>query len=97
VSTPTVRIRIVPYGDPLFDPHASLEMRPGDGGGGVPAYATVGVAEDNRGALGVVEACDIQDLGLGHVHVGDTTHLDAVDWEGHRVAATPSGGWRAAL
>jgi hypothetical protein len=42
----------VPYGDPLFDPHASLEMRPGDGGGGVPAYATMGVAEDNRRALG---------------------------------------------
>ena len=26
-------------------------------------------------------------------HVGDTTHLDAVDAEGNMVAATPSGGW----
>lgn len=31
----------------------------------------------------------------GHrgVHVGDTTHLDAVDRWGNMVAATPSGGW----
>ena len=76
----------------FIGPHASLEMRPGDVGSGGPAYATVGVAEDNRRALGVA-ARDIQDLGLGHAHVGDTTHLDAVDREGNMVAATPSGGW----
>lgn len=35
----------------------------------------------------------MQDLGLGHAHVSDTTHLDAVDAEGNMVAATPSGGW----
>ena len=76
----------------LIDPHASLEMRPGDVGAGIPAYVTMGVAADNRRALDI-EARDIQDLGLGHAHVGDTTHLDAVDQEGNMVAATPSGGW----
>ena len=71
---------------------ASLEMRPGDIGQGVPEYATIGVADDNRRALNVA-ASDVQDLGLGHAHVGDTTHLDAVDAQGNMVAATPSGGW----
>ena len=71
---------------------ASSEMRPGDVGGGVPGYATRPVAEDNRLALGVA-ASVIKDLGLDHAHVGDTTHLDAVDREGNMVAATPSGGW----
>ena len=71
---------------------ASLEMRPGDAGGGFPAYATIDVAEDNRQALQVA-AREVRDLGLGHAHVGDTTHLDAVDREGNMVAATPSGGW----
>ena len=32
-------------------------------------------------------------LGLKYGHVGDTTHLDAVDCQGTMVAATPSGGW----
>ena len=76
----------------LIGPQASLEMRPGDAGWGVPTYATVAVGEDNRRALGV-GARDVKDLGLDHVHVGDTTHLDAVDREGNMVAATPSGGW----
>ena len=76
----------------LIGASASTEMRPGDVGQGVPAYATVDVVEDNRRALGV-DARDIRDLGLGHAHVGDTTHLDAVDREGNMVAATPSGGW----
>jgi len=71
---------------------ASREMRPGDVGGGVPTYATFDVAADNRRALGVA-ARSVRDLGLGHAHVGDTTHLDAVDREGNMVAATPSGGW----
>ncbi len=76
----------------LIGDRASLEMRPGDAGRGVPAYASGDVAEDNRRALGVA-ATAVQDLGLGHAHVGDTTHLDAVDIEGNMVAATPSGGW----
>ena len=71
---------------------ASQEMRPGDVGQGVPAFATFDVAGDNRRALQVA-ARSIRDLGLGHAHVGDTTHLDAVDAEGNMVAATPSGGW----
>ena len=76
----------------LIGAAASTEMRPGDVGQGFPAYATVDVVEDNRSALGV-DARAIKDLGLGHAHVGDTTHLDAVDREGNMVAATPSGGW----
>ena len=71
---------------------ASREMRPGDVGGGVPTYATFDVAADNRRALRLA-ARPVRDLGLGHAHVGDTTHLDAVDREGNMVAATPSGGW----
>ncbi len=76
----------------LVGERASLELRPGDLGAGVPAYATFDVAGDNRRALGL-EAREVRDLGLGHAHVGDTTHLDAVDREGNMVAATPSGGW----
>ena len=76
----------------LVGEQASLEMRPGDLGDGVPAYATFDVAEDNRRALRL-EAREVRDLGLGHAHLGDTTHLDAVDREGNMVAATPSGGW----
>ena len=71
---------------------ASLDLRPGDVGGGVPEYTSVSVAEDNRRALGV-EAREVRDLGLGHAHIGDTTHLDAIDAEGNMVASTPSGGW----
>ena len=76
----------------LVGGRASLEMRPGDTGAGVPAYACENVAENNRRALDVA-ARKIQDLGHGHAHVGDTTHLDAVDADGNMVAATPSGGW----
>ena len=71
---------------------ASYDLRPGDVGDGVPGYTSVSVAEDNRAALGV-EAREVRDLGLGHAHIGDTTHLDAMDAEGNMVAATPSGGW----
>lgn len=73
---------------------ASREMRPGDVGHGTPAYAaTFDVAADNRRALrlsgeGAARPCHIK-----HGHLGDTTHLDAVDAEGNMVAATPSGGW----
>ena len=59
---------------------------------GIPEYTSISVAEDNRAALGV-EAREVRDLGLGHAHIGDTTHLDAMDAEGNMVAATPSGGW----
>ena len=76
----------------LVSEQASMEMRAGDVGHGVPAYAAADVGADNRRALGVA-ARAVQDLGLGHAHVGDTTHLDAVDIEGNMVAATPSGGW----
>jgi gamma-glutamyltranspeptidase/glutathione hydrolase len=69
-------------------------LRPGDVGHGVPAYATFDVQEDNRRALQVAGRA-VKDLGLGHSHVGDTTHLDAVDRQGNMVAATPSGGWLA--
>jgi gamma-glutamyltranspeptidase/glutathione hydrolase len=88
------------YGDPAFDDvpldvllsqeyaaqrraligaQASHELRPGDVGRGAPDYATFDVRQDNRQALGT--------------HVGDTTHLDAVDRAGNMVASTPSGGW----
>ena len=76
----------------LIGPRSSQELRPGELMGALPSYVTIEVAEDNRRALGV-KARDVQDLGLGHAHVGDTTHLDAVDREGNMVAATPSGGW----
>ena len=76
----------------MIEREASLELRPGDLGNGVPAYALRDVVEDNREALGVA-ASVVQDLGLDHAHTGDTTHLDAVDREGNMVAATPSGGW----
>ena len=76
----------------LIGETASMEMRPGDVGNGVPEYATIPVAEDNRRALGIGPR-EVRDLGLGHAHMGDTTHLDAVDSEGNMVAATPSGGW----
>ncbi len=76
----------------LIGETASVDMRPGDVGNGVPEYATIPVAEDNRLALGI-GAREVRDLGLGHAHMGDTTHLDAVDSEGNMVAATPSGGW----
>ena len=76
----------------LIGPNASLEMRPGDAGYGVPAYVALDVAEDNRRAL-ELEARSVKDLGLDHAHIGDTTHLDAVDRQGNMVAATPSGGW----
>ncbi|MFH1086162.1 MAG: gamma-glutamyltransferase family protein [Chloroflexota bacterium] len=71
---------------------ASREMRPGDAGGGFPAYATLPVLEDTRRALAILGG-PVRDLGLGHAHMGDTTHLDAVDRLGNMVAATPSGGW----
>ena len=76
----------------LIESTASLTMRAGDLGGGVPDYVGRDVADDNRRALGVA-ARKVGDLGLDHAHTGDTTHLDAVDRQGNMVASTPSGGW----
>lgn len=76
----------------MIGAEASREMRPGEVGRGIPTHATFDVAGDNRRALQVA-ARSVRELGLGHAHVGDTTHLDAVDREGNMVAATPSGGW----
>ncbi|MBN1814084.1 MAG: gamma-glutamyltransferase family protein [Anaerolineae bacterium] len=88
------------YGDPTFDDvpfdvllsedyaaqrraligaEASRELRPGDVGHGKPDYVTFDVRENNCQAM--------------ETHIGDTTHLDAVDREGNMIAATPSGGW----
>jgi len=78
----------------LIEGVACPYFRPGDVGHGVPAYATLNVQEDNQRALQVAGRA-VRDLGLGHSHVGDTTHLDAVDRQGNMVAATPSGGWLA--
>jgi gamma-glutamyltranspeptidase / glutathione hydrolase len=81
---------------------ASHDLRPGDTGKGVPAYATLDVLADNRRALhashltgrpAVGSGVDLPDDLRSRGHVGDTTHLDAIDRAGNMVAATPSGGW----
>jgi gamma-glutamyltranspeptidase/glutathione hydrolase len=85
----------------LIGEMASREMRPGDVGHGVPEYATISVLEDNRRALSLVSQDDRlyvsgAPLGGSHgaaTHLGDTTHLDAIDRHGNMVASTPSGGW----
>jgi len=71
---------------------AAMEVLPGNIGMGVPEYAARTVLEDNRRALDIAGR-QVRDLGLGHAHVGDTTHLDVIDRWGNMVAATPSGGW----
>ncbi len=72
---------------------ASMEMRPGDAGKGIPNYAkNFNVAENNRKAL-KVHASDAQDIGWGHTYKGDTVYLCAVDAEGNMVSAVSSGGW----
>ncbi len=89
------------YGDPEFDQvpfdwllskeygaervkliadEASLEMRPGRLTGSAVDFIWGDVLEDNRKAM-------------ASNHIGDTTHLDAIDAEGNMVASTPSGGW----
>ncbi len=89
------------YGDPLLDTvpfdvllskaygnerraligaEASMEMRPGGANPQAAAWFLHDVLADNR-------------RGLQGGHVGDTTHLDAVDAAGNMVASTPSGGW----
>lgn len=65
----------------LIGAQASLELRPGDVGGGVPAVVLHDVLADNRRAL--------DSFASG----GDTTQLVAIDYQGNMVSATPSGGW----
>ncbi|HEY3290896.1 MAG TPA: gamma-glutamyltransferase, partial [Anaerolineae bacterium] len=86
----------------LIEATASRELRPGDTGHGIPAYATFDVLADNRSALALArlagshvrgDGSDLPDDLRAKGHLGDTTHLDAVDREGNMVAATPSGGW----
>ena len=76
----------------LITDTASLEMRPGDIGNGIPDFVSRKVAEDNRIALNI-QTTDSSYLSGVHDHGGDTTHLDAIDFEGNMVASTPSGGW----
>ena len=76
----------------LIGTEASLDMRPGLAGHQIPSYALRPVGADNRLSLELEESI-IKDLGLGHAHIGDTTHLDAMDHAGNMIAATPSGGW----
>lgn len=82
---------------------ASRELRPGDVGRGIPAYTTLDVLADNRRALQAAHRSDRPGSGSGadlpddlramKAHLGDTTHLDAIDHLGNMVASTPSGGW----
>jgi gamma-glutamyltranspeptidase/glutathione hydrolase len=75
-------------------PQASREMRPGDAGRGIPDYAaSFDVAADNRRAMALLGQAAPRPYQVKHTHMGDTTHLDAVDREGNMVASTPSGGW----
>jgi gamma-glutamyltranspeptidase/glutathione hydrolase len=85
----------------LIGPAASYELCPGDAGHGIPAYATLDVLADNRyglqarttGAAPRARVDDLPDDLRGRGHLGDTTHLDAIDRQGNMVASTPSGGW----
>ena len=80
---------------------ASMELQPGDVGRGLPEYTARSVHDDNRRALGAAPPEEAAAPSPGDVlahpenapHLGDTTHLDAIDAEGNMVAATPSGGW----
>jgi gamma-glutamyltranspeptidase/glutathione hydrolase len=81
----------------LIEDMASRELRPGDIGHGSPAYATFDVLADNRHGLATktLDRERVASAGMAdvHSHLGDTTHLDAVDRAGNMVSATPSGGW----
>jgi len=73
----------------LIGREASMELRPGDAGKGIPDYATFDVRADNRHAMGLPELPKSK----GNCENSDTTQLDVIDAEGNMVAATPSGGW----
>lgn len=63
----------------LIDPNkASLELRPGDG---QPIQVKFDPSREGTHTH------------VSDIHVGDTTHLDAIDSEGNMISATPSGGW----
>ena len=55
-----------------------------------PEYIKTSIHDDNLYSLGIKKR-PTKDLGIGHAHTGDTTHLDAIDKYGNMVAATPSG------
>lgn len=76
----------------LIGAEASLDIRPGDLGSGIPEWTTFDVREDNRRAMGSGDQSKA-DAPLGNSQPGDTTHCDAIDREGNMIAATPSGGW----
>jgi len=71
----------------LIGESASLELRPGDAGHGIPTFPWWDVRTSNRQALGLDNPRSMP----RHAH--DTTHLDVADQEGNLVSATPSGGW----
>jgi gamma-glutamyltranspeptidase/glutathione hydrolase len=76
------------------DDLASDAMRPGAVNDVLPEWAMAfDVAADNRTALEMAGSGGERAYRIKHGHLGDTTHLDAVDREGNMVAATPSGGW----
>lgn len=78
-----------------IDDIASGEMKPGSVMGIAPAWAaTFDVAANNREALDLMSMGEvIRPYKIKHGHLGDTTHLDAIDREGNMAAVTPSGGW----
>jgi gamma-glutamyltranspeptidase/glutathione hydrolase len=73
----------------LIGETASLELRPGDVGQGIPQYASRPIATKSAMTAALIPSLS----NIEHMHLGDTTHLDAVDREGNMIAATPSGGW----
>lgn len=77
----------------LVDKTASMQMRPGDVGRGVPTHAeAVDLRADHRRAMGL-PPIDPDDGSSRRAATGDTTHLDVVDGAGNMASATPSGGW----
>jgi gamma-glutamyltranspeptidase/glutathione hydrolase len=78
-----------------IDEYASGEMKPGSLMGIEPAWAaTFDVAANNREALNLMAMGEtVRPYKIKHGHLGDTTHLDAIDKEGNMAAVTPSGGW----
>ena len=104
------------YGDPLIDSvpfdvllsksygaerrgligqEASMEMRPGRILPQAADWFLHDVLKDNRRGMQGGHVGDTTHLDAVDAggHVGDTTHLDAVDAYGNMVASTPSGGW----
>lgn len=75
----------------LIGSEACLELRPGQINHQVNEYMLVDVLADNRRALALLSAD--KKIDLPGNHIGDTTHLDAVDSTGNMVSSTPSGAW----